>query len=374
MDNINTYNQFKTYNSYSQNKSSSNSTQSSLDAKPQGSFSDNKFMTNKFAELAKNAALRESEQKKYSKAINLYNISINKNSDDPDTYYHLAKMYKDSGNNSAAIDVYKKLLKIAPDNNEVLTLIGECYKNIGDYSAAKNYYTTAITADPKYDFANRSLKELDNDILAQKDPEKAKAQKLAETSQNLTKSLYLVKNNASPALVKGLKGVNFEFSKTDSLSGYQNIAQYEYSKNRIVVSDKYEYAAPEIIASYITHEAVHAKDRDPYTSIKEEQDGYKAAVEFWINNNHGVKDPELDYAKELYEKSPQTLSDKVRQIYATRDSGIAETSPNHDLMAKSLKGYTSNYNSKVSVAPYKTFLPETTAQTNKHIKINFDSV
>ena len=125
------------------------------------------------------------------------------------------------------------------------------------------------------------------------------------------------------------KNVKFQFGKTASMGGTGNIAQYENTKQSITVSNSYIYAAPQVIAAYLTHESVHAHDNDPYTSIREEQDAYEIATKFWIENSNGVQDPEMDYAADLYKKSPQTLKDRVEEIYSLRDPDISKTSPNH---------------------------------------------
>jgi hypothetical protein len=113
------------------------------------------------------------------------------------------------------------------------------------------------------------------------------------------------------------------------MGGTSNIAQYENYKQTITVSNSYVYASPQVIAAYLAHESVHAKDNDPYTSIREEQDAYEIAAKFWMENSNGVSDPEMDYATALYKKSPSTLSSRVEEIYTLRDPSIAKTSPNH---------------------------------------------
>ena len=115
----------------------------------------------------------------------------------------------------------------------------------------------------------------------------------------------------------------------DVLANTINIAQYENHKKAITISNSYIYAAPQVIAAYLSHESVHAHDNDSYTSIREEQDAYQVAAKFWMKNAGGIKDPEMDYAVSLYQQSPSKLNDRVAEIYKLRDPGIAETSPNH---------------------------------------------
>ena len=145
--------------------------------------------------------------------------------------------------------------------------------------------------------------------------------------------------------MKDLSNINIMFDKTASMSGTANIAQYEHGRKRIVVTDKYNYAAPELVSAYLVHEFVHAKDNDAYTSVAEEQDAYRAAAKFWLLNANGVKDSEMDYAAGLYKKSPESLDERVAEIYKLRDPGISMTSPNHGsnvAASSSLQGVAAN--------------------------------
>jgi len=272
-------------------------------------------------EFARNERSKEAEEN--------YLEAIKQKEDFAPSYYGLAKIYKNADKNRQAIETYEKLLKVCPDEHEAHTLMGLCYKKAGDFDKARECFQSVCNKDPKYDFAARSLKEIDNLILAKSNPKLAEQQKEEQSQENLKNALVLIKANTSPKITDRLKDVDYAFDKTDSLSGHANIAQYEDSKRRIVVTEDYRWAAPEIIAAYLAHEDIHASDKDGYTSVYEEQDAYEESMKFWIKNNNGIKDPELDYATDLYNKSPQTLRNKVAEIYKSRDSKIADTSPNH---------------------------------------------
>ncbi len=45
----------------------------------------------------------------------------------------------------------------------------------------------------------------------------------------------------------------------------------------------------------------------------------------------------MDYAFDLYKQEPSLLAQRVRQIYKSRDSKIADFSPNHGMKTWSLK-------------------------------------
>jgi tetratricopeptide (TPR) repeat protein len=269
------------------------------------------------------------EQKRPAEAENSYKEAIATKEDYSSAYYGLAKLYKNSNNHQKAIQVYQQLLQVKPDEHEAKTLMGISYKKLGDYGSAKNCFQSVVSIDPKYDYAVRNLKEINNLILAKTNPALAEEQAEKQDNENLTRAIQLVKANTPQSIQDRVTDVNYKFGKTDELSGHQNIAQYEHNKRLITVTEDYKWAAPEVVAAYLVHENIHAADKDAITSVKEEGDAYNDSIEFWINNNNGIKDPELDYAAQLYKQHPHNLRGKVAEIYRSRDNGIPEVSPNH---------------------------------------------
>ena len=291
-------------------------------------FSSN-YVKKELSRKFKNTGDKYAQNSEDNKAVYYYKKSIKTNIDNPFPYYNLAKIYRKNDQLNQSIEIYKKLLEIKPDEVEAQTLIGKIYEQKGNYKKARELYKKAVKIDLKYDFAQRSLKEINNLILAQKDPVKAKILKKQTAQNNLRLALALVNQHASADLLKGIKGLQITYAETDSLSGHRNIAQYENQNKRIVISNDYVWAAPEIVAAYLIHEATHAKDRDGLSSIKEEQDAYQASIEFWIAHNHGIEDPELDYAEGLYKQNPQKLKDRVAETYRSRDKSLPDYSPHH---------------------------------------------
>ncbi len=272
---------------------------------------------------------RHANNKSYNKAIFYYKRAIDRSPEFTQLYYNLARVYKQKGQTGLCIETYEDLLKVKPDEIEAQTLIGECHRELGNFEQAKAAYEKAIEIEPKYDFARRSLQKLENTMLAETNPVKANEIKQQVSKSNLKKALQLVNDHTPPSLIRGIQSVDITFDETDSLSGHKNIAQYENHNRRIVITSDYIWAAPEITAAYIIHEAVHAKDKDGLTSIREEQDAYIESIEFWLAHNNGIKDPELDYASGLYRENPNKLREKVAQTYRSRDASIPEYSPNH---------------------------------------------
>ncbi len=265
----------------------------------------------------------------FDKAVECFKKSIELRPEFKETYLPLGKSYKGKEDYPNAINSFKTYLEEKPSDVDALILLGESYNASGRYSEAAIQYTKALTLDPSNDLAKRNLAESKNNSLACYDPITAINQKREQSINNLNTALTMAKNYLTSGYLKDMGDLSIAFDKTAKLGGTSNIAQYEHSKKRITVSDTYTYAAPQIITSYLVHEFVHAKDKDSYTSVREEQDAYKVATEFWIKNSNGVADPELDYAADLYNKSPETLAARVEEIYKLRDSKIASVSPNH---------------------------------------------
>ncbi len=238
------------------------------------------------------------------------------------TYYHL-KDYKASEMH------FKTYLENVPEDAECWIDLGQTQKMAGYYQKAVDSFKQASKLDEANDYAKRCLLETQNDMLAIYFPQEAEKEKLEYAAKNLQAALNMTINYLSPAYMKDLEDVKVTFGETASMGGTANIAQYENYKKTITVSKDYIYASPQVIAAYLTHESVHAKDADAYTSIHEEQDAYEIATKYWINNSNGIKDPEMDYAAALYVQSPSTLRNRVAEIYKLRDPAIAETSPNH---------------------------------------------
>ena len=295
------------------------------------------FIARKRAEILKNAANVFAGNNQNERAINFYKAAIEIKPDYVDAYHNLAKTYKSIGQDNNATATYEQVLQVSPNDIEALAKIGECYKDTGEYDKATNYLQRAVGIDSKYDPAWRFLKETTNLKLAGTNPALAQREKDQQVQENLAKSIGLIKVFLSKEAHDDLRDVQFVFNDTNALSGHKNIAQYENDKRRIVITDKYTWAAPQIISAYIAHEAVHARDHDAYTSIKEEQDAYREAAKFWVAHNNGVKDPEMDFVSQLYLGSPENLDKKVEEIYSSRDSSIQKFSPKHGIAAQSFE-------------------------------------
>ncbi len=271
-------------------------------------------------------ALNENQ---YGEALKNYSDAKLKNPEEISIYKKMGKAYAGLKDYKRAQENFSKYLEKNPDDVEILIELGKAQHKSGLYKYASETYKKAISLDEKNDLAKRSLMEVENDILALYSPEKARKAKFEYARNNLRTALELATSYLGNEYMKDLANVEIKFGQTASMGGTANIAQYEDNKKGITVSTQYIYAAPEVIAAYLVHESVHAKDKDAYTSVREEQDAYALAAKFWIKNSKGIKDPEMDYAAGLYKNSPRKLSARVEEIYTLRDPNIAQTSPNH---------------------------------------------
>ncbi len=265
----------------------------------------------------------------FSKALEAYQQANKLNPDDINIYRKMAKANFGLKDYASAENNFSVYLEKKPEDVDCLIELGETQRQAGFYQKALSNFEKAHNIDKSNDLAQRSILETKNNILAIYSPERAKVEKMAYASNNLREALNMTVQYLTPAFMKDMQDVSISFGETAQMGGTSNIAQYENYKNAITISNSYIYAAPQVIAAYLTHESIHAKDKDPYTSIREEQDAYEVATKFWINHSNGVSDPEMDYAKDLYLKSPAALSSRVEEIYTLRDPSIAKTSPNH---------------------------------------------
>lgn len=248
---------------------------------------------------------------------------------DKDTNLKLARAYTYKKQHKQAIPHFENYLSQAPEDLEIKTLLGISFREIGKYNQAKKLFNDVLEKDKSYDFAKRSLLETENWELGVFNPKKAYQERQAAADRNLRKAFEQAQQYLPANYFSDMSDITISFDTTAKMGGRSNIAQYEHQKRKISVTSDYIYASPNIVTSYLIHEFVHAKDNDPYTSIKEEQDAYKVQTEYWLKNSNNVKDPEMDYATSLYKQSPKVLADRVAEIYKLRSPGIAETSNGH---------------------------------------------
>ncbi len=269
------------------------------------------------------------QEGQFDKAIAAYRDAVLMQPDYADAYFNLAKTYKFKDDYDNAITSFEKYLTFSPENNEALTLLGESYKEKGLYAKAIELFEKAVKLDSEDDFAQRNLKEANNYLKFAYDPRKAIAEKTAAITNNLQIAKVLSKDYLSKNYTPDLDAVEVIFGDTAKLGGYANIAQYEHAKRKITITNEFQWANPALTSAYLTHEYIHAKDNDAYSSIQEEQDAFRIQAQFWQKYGKAIKDPEMDYVSALYKESASKLDARVREIYLIRDPNMPATSPNH---------------------------------------------
>lgn len=258
----------------------------------------------------------------YKKSLELYPEYTN-------ALYNLGRTYRDVGELGLAIDTFNKLLSIDPKDLESRTLLGEFYTEAGSIDNALSAYKGVLAIEPNYDFARRNMQALIIKKIALTDPQAAEKESQRLAQKTLKDALLLIQQYAPPNIVANLQGITIAFGMTEEVNKYENLAQYENANKRILISNKLAYASPNVVATYLVHEAVHAGDKDSITSIKEEQDAFREMTKFWIATHNNIIDPDLTLAKNLYEQGPEVLDNKVASLYTKRDADIRKTSPGH---------------------------------------------
>jgi tetratricopeptide (TPR) repeat protein len=272
---------------------------------------------------------RALNENRLEEALQAYTQANQKNPQEIIVYKKLGRTYHNLKDYKKAEENYQIYLTSKPSDDESWIEIGEVQRQKGSYQNAVESFQKALSINPKNDLASRNLLETKNYIKGIYYPEQARKEKEEQATKNLRDALNMTTAFLGEAYMKDLADVQFIFGQTAQMNGTSNIAQYENGKKTITVSNEYKYAAPQVIASYLVHESTHAHDKDGYTSVYEEQDAYDVQTRFWLRHSQGVQDPEMDYAADLYKKSPDTLRNRVEEIYKLRDPDIEMTSPNH---------------------------------------------
>lgn len=286
----------------------------------------------------------------FDSAIIKFNIAKKHAQNPPEAFLGLGRAYKYKKDLDNAETNFKIYLEKQPDDVEIIVQLGEILKEKGQYYEACNQFEKALKINPNNDYARRQLLSTSNDILFIYSPQSGLYENRRYSRENMQHALELAVKALPKNYTNDMQDVKVGFDYTSELGGRSNIAQYEHKKRKITVTSDYIYASANLVASYLIHEFVHAKDNDPYTSICEEQDAYRAQAEFWVYNSNNIEDPEMDYVVSLYKQSAKTLNDRVKEIYTLRDPSINKTSPNHPKNRKTLNAnsLTSSQNLKYS--------------------------
>ena len=270
----------------------------------------------------------------YPQAVQAYQMAITTKPIYTDAYYNLAQTFKILGQIPQAIATMTSMLFINPNDHDGRVTLGEYYERIGDTQSAKRLYMQVLMSKPNFDPAKRNLSYLIHMDQLKSYPETAS--EIIKTAQKevIFKARALLKNYYSsfsidPELAKLSQSIPIVFSTTQVVENTENIAEYDHSKRAIRLQSKMMFSSPNVIAAYLAHELVHAKDNDAETSIMEEQDGYRALAKFWNVFKNTEVETNLDRALKLHTESQARLDHEVRHLYTMRNPVIAEHSPGH---------------------------------------------
>lgn len=94
-----------------------------------------------------------SEKKQYNEAITAYERArkIDERLATADNYFNLGYAYESTGNNTAAVDPYKRALEKKSDNPETLTHLGDVYSKLKECQSAISNYERAYAVNPNID-------------------------------------------------------------------------------------------------------------------------------------------------------------------------------------------------------------------------------
>lgn len=282
-----------------------------------------------------------------------------------DAYYNLGKVYHLLGQDDDAINAFQHLVALTPDDHEARTFLAERYSDRSDFRGALREYRTILDQEPSFDPAFRNYQYAYVQQLATSKPEAAQRLYSRYSEANLHQAKGLAKEyfelTRQPILAKLSAEIPYQFAPTQSVQGNPNLAEYDYyfapPQGLIRLSPELAFAHPNVLAAYMVHELIHANDRDPLTSITEEQDGYWEQARFWSMYKGDVLEPNLDLAVRLGRESKARLDRKVWEVYSQRGT-LPDTSPGHGMPRIPLsEGFLKDYQLS-QLATYSNFFYE----------------
>ena len=93
--------------------------------------------------------LQRQQEKRYPEAIMVYRRALRLNPDQPETLNNLGFCYKAMKDYKKAIDYYQQALRLNPKLAEAHEYLGEAYVQLGQMHLAQKEYQTLLTLDPK---------------------------------------------------------------------------------------------------------------------------------------------------------------------------------------------------------------------------------
>ncbi len=279
----------------------------------------------------------------YRKAVGLYQQALRYDPTYTDLWFNMAHTYISLGEAPSAILAFEELLRIDPTDDEARQNLAEQLQTEGLWTEAIEQFDTLIKKSPRLDSAKRQRDYLALRLWATQSglPLDTMVQRLGQANLQQARlwATAFCTQTQRPDLLRAMTRVVCHFAPTQKADNVPNLAEYRYHNTEPAIrfDPALAFGHPAVLAAYWIHEGMHALDNDPYTSVTEEQDGYRTKIEFWAwakdyvssSGQEPMKDTNLDYSLGLWKQSPETLDERVARHYRMRDPHIAATSPNH---------------------------------------------
>ena len=255
----------------------------------------------------------DSSKKKYAvsnKDISLFMQNVRPTRDNPYSHYLLATHYQERGKHKEALEEFRKVLLIDPENVTAYNGVGISYDNLGNYKKAVESYEKAVLINPDLDYVYNNL---GYSYILQEDFEKAiETFRKALTINGSNKRIH---NNLGFAYMMtgryNLAMAEFELGG-DKASALYNIGRIYYNKGMFgEAMDHYRRALainPDLTVARKGLEALEPLER--FSRI-ESQDGiYEKAV----TNNPMPPMGHYDDAIQSKHVSETTISLRIKKI------------------------------------------------------------
>ena len=79
---------------------------------------------------------------------------LQKNPNDAEAWAHLGNLYYDAHEPQKSVNAYERSLALAPGNTSVLVDCGVMYRELNQYDKALEYFSKALSIDPKHEIAH----------------------------------------------------------------------------------------------------------------------------------------------------------------------------------------------------------------------------
>ncbi|MEB3244700.1 MAG: tetratricopeptide repeat protein [Vampirovibrionales bacterium] len=259
-----------------------------------------------------------------------------------DAYFNLGKTHLLLNDYAGGAQCFQRLLALDPSDHEARVYLAKSWEWLGQAWPALIEYRAVLKDQPNYDPAYRRVQLLQARLGSPQDhgrriQDVAGHGNLIQAKALLTQYLDTAQDpSLTPEHRKKLKTlmdtVPIFFDTTQTLGGSTNMGEYIHlgeGMRSIRLKSELAFAHPSVVGAYLMHELIHSNDNDPISSVREEQDCYLASTRFWQQTRGDLIEPNLDLALNLLEQSPQALSNRVAELYLSRNKAMPMVSPGH---------------------------------------------